>query len=145
MKWLKRLWQKYMRGAKANDFPIRSCGLFGDKLKKPHNLGEAAKALDYIITPEDKERFEGWSEEKFVCYLHHLLGRWIRNNWGLWNEDNKLHKWFKALGIWHADDMSGIILTTYYRKTHNMHMELGEQIKHYKKYWAEQSQEKQDE
>lgn len=135
MSFLKRLWQKYMKGAKANDFPIRDCGLFGDKLKNPCNLDEAVVAMDYILSLEDKELFQEWSEEKFVSTLHHSLGRLIRNKWGLWNETSKLYKWFKAIGIWHADDMSGIILTSYSRKTHNLPMKLGEQIQNYIEYW----------
>ena len=140
MKWLKRLWKKYVAGAKANDFPIRDCGLFGDKLKNPRNLAESVRALDYVITPEQKKIYEGWSEDKFVNGLHHNLGRWLRNNWELWDENKELHKHFKSLGIWHADDMSGIILTTYYRKIHNLLPKLDEQIQHYKKYWIEQKE-----
>lgn len=135
MRFLKRLWIRYMRGAKANDFPIRDCGLFGDKLKSPCNLDEAIVSLGYIINPEDKEQFQEWFEEEFLGRTHHNLGRWIRNNWGLWDETSKLHKWFKAIGIWHADDMSGIILTSYYRKTHNIPIRLDEQIQNYIKYW----------
>jgi len=78
-----------------------------------------------------------WSEEKFTCSLHHSLGRWIRNNWKLWDEEGALYKWFKERGIEHADDMSGIILTSYYRSTHGLSIELDEQIEVYKKYWED--------
>ena len=141
MGWFKKLYQKYMKGAKANNFPIKQCGLSGDKLRNPHNLDEALVALDYILSPEDKERFQEWSENKFVASLHHNLGRWIRNNWGLWNDESKFNKWFNTIGIWHADDMSGIILTTYYRKVHNLPIKLKKQIQHYIKYWQAAGQE----
>jgi len=126
MNFIKNLWRKYMQGAKANSFPC--------------NLDEAVVALDYTISLEDKERFQEWecSEEIFVARLHHNLGRWIRNNWGLWDETSKLHKWFKALGIWHADDMSGIIITSYYRQTHNLQRRFREQVKSYIEYWQKE-------
>lgn len=115
-------------------------GLEEIKLKIPCNLDEAVLALGETLSPEDEEYFKDWSEEKFVPSLHHNIGRWVRNNWGLWDEKSKLHKWFKAIGIWHADDMSGIILTSYYRKTHNLPIRLREQIQHYVEYWQVQEE-----
>ena len=135
MNWIRKLWRRYKVGAEANNFPIKDCGLFGDKLKKPRTLSEAVRAMDYILTDKDKERFQEWDEDKIIAATHHNIGRWIRNNWGLWDESSKLHKFFKSLGIWHADDMSGIILTTYYRKVHNLLPKLDEQIAHYIEYW----------
>lgn len=136
MKWLKRLYQKYTTGAKANDFPIAKCGLFGGKLKNPTNLIEAFNALDVILSPEDKVNVREWGEDRFVAASHHSLGRWLRNNWGLWRGKNKLCKWFKSQGISHPDDMSGIILTSYHRVTNNRQIKLQEQIRHYQEYWA---------
>lgn len=49
MEWLKRLWQKYMVGVGVNDFPIKDCGLAGDKLKNPRNLAEAVTALVWVV------------------------------------------------------------------------------------------------
>lgn len=142
IKWLKNLWVLYSKGAKASNFPIKECGLFGGKMNSPCNLDEAVVALGYVISSKDKELFQEWSEEKFVSALHHSLGRWIRNNWGLWDERSKLHKWFKALGIWHADDMSGIIITSYYRETHNLPRRFGEQVQLYIEYWRAEGRDK---
>ena len=139
MNWLKKLWHRYKEAEKGNCFPIRDCGLFGRKLKNPCNIDEAVIAFDYVLKPEDKERTWEWNEEKFTANLHHNIGRWIRNNWGLWDENSKLHKWFKSIGIWHADDMSGIILTTYFRKTHNLPIKFEEQIRWYIEYWEDQA------
>jgi len=122
MKWFKNLFRRY--------------SLVGDKLKNPCNLDEAMVALGHILDSEEKEGFKKWGEDKFVASLHHSLGRWIRNNWGLWNEKSKLHNWFKVIGIWHADDMSGIILTSYYRKEHGLSIKLDKQIQCYIEYWA---------
>ena len=82
----------------------------------PNNLDEAITALDELIICKEKEIILDWKEEKFVTSLHHTLGRQIRNGCKLWGtpEDNKLVNWFNQQGIKHADDMSGIILTSYY-------------------------------
>jgi hypothetical protein len=144
VKWLwmkiKRVYSLYMKGAMANHYPIRKCGLLGRKLTKPRNLDECVAALDFILSDEDKEEMEDWGEERFTASLHHNLGRWLRNDWGLWDEKSELHKWFKAIGIWHADDMSGIILTTYYRETHSLPVKLIEQVDGYVKYWKDQAE-----
>ena len=67
---------------------------------------------------------------------HHSIGRLIRNNWKLWSkEDNNLKIWFKNKGIWHADDMSGIILTSYWRWKNNEPFKIDEQIKFYHTHW----------
>lgn len=124
-----------MQGAKTNDFLIRDCGLFDDKLKSPGNLDEAIVAVGYIINTEDEELFQEWSEAEFVARTHHNLGQLLRNNWGLWDEKSKLAKWFKAIGIWHADDMSGIILTSYYRNKHHLLIKLEQQVQNYINYW----------
>ena len=134
MKRLKKLWQKYMQGAIANSFPIRKFGLFGEKLKNPTTLTEAIEALDCLFSTAIKNYAREWSEEKWIAKTHHSIGRQIRNDWKLW-VGSKLSKWFNEIGIDHPDDMSGIILTTYYRKIHDLPRKLGEQIQHYIEYW----------
>ena len=103
--------------------------------KSPRNLDEAVAALDGVISPEDKERFQEWTEEKFVTVLHHSLGQWVRNNWKLWDDTSELSEWFEARKIWHADDMSGIVLRSYYRKTRDLPIKFEEQVQGYVEYW----------
>jgi hypothetical protein len=76
------------------------------------------------------------TEEQFLGRFHHSMGHYIRNEWGLW-EDSDLAKHFKAMGIWHPDDMSGIILASLYRKITEKERDLKAQIRHYREYWAE--------
>jgi hypothetical protein len=61
---------------------------------------------------------------------------WIRNNWRLWR-GGELANEFIYKGIFHPDDMSGIILKCYYRQLHNQDWELDEQKKFYQNYWQE--------
>lgn len=67
--------------------------------------------------------------------FHHTLGREIRNDWGLWNQDSILHKEFNAIGIYHADDMSGIIFDTAQKILNGESVRLKKQVDHYKRYW----------
>lgn len=138
MNWLKKLYIKYMKGARANNFPISKYGLFFRKAKNPKTLMAAIYAVDTIVDQNFRDGFSGMSEDSFLGSTHFGLGRWIRNNWGLWKGDSKLCEWFKRQGIHHPDDMSGIILASYYRHKNDIPIKLEEQIQHYKDYWKNQ-------
>ena len=78
--------------------------------KIPNNLFEAVQKLDKSLSQDDKE----YLLENGSLSVHHSLGRWIRNNWGLWDEeDNKLKVNLKKLGFEHPDDMSNYIIELY--------------------------------
>jgi len=77
-------------------------------------------------------------EDTYLRRIHHGFGTWLRNNLGLWTK-NDLAKWFNDHGIYHADDMSSIILLSAYRSYHNLSIQLEEQIKHYRDFWEERS------
>ncbi len=55
------------------------------------------------------------------------LGKWIRNNWGLW-KGSRLYKFFKLKGITHPDNISSIILSSYYRFITKNDIKLKEQV-----------------
>ena len=83
----------------------------------PQNLREAIEELDRKLNKEDKE----YIVENGSLAVHHSLGRWIRNNWGLWKEeDNELKASLKKLGYRHPDDMSNYIIKQYIRYLSNM-------------------------
>ena len=71
---------------------------------------ENAVFIMCFILDEDKD----YLLEHGSLSVHHSLGRWIRNNWGLWNEeDNELKTNLKKLGYIHPDDMSNYIIEQY--------------------------------
>ena len=106
------------------------------KPSKPKNIKEALRMMDIVISEEElKEEIRTKTEDEIGGKYHHSLGRWIRNNWNLWDENSDLHQWFKKRGIFHADDMSGIIMNSYSRKLKKQPIKLEEQIQHYKDYW----------
>ncbi len=61
-------------------------------------------------------------------------GMGLRNGWGLW-QGSKLAQWFYKRQIYHADDMSGIIMDSYKRVKNGEDIKLDEQIVKYHKHW----------
>jgi hypothetical protein len=88
-----------------------------------------------MLHPDFIREFKGAAEEDTAMHPFGL-GMWMRNNWGLWREA-RLARWFNAQGIEHPDDMSGIILDSFWRHLNGQPLELSEQVAHYKRYWLE--------
>ena len=105
----------------------------------PKNLIECFGELSRELSPENIEEIRSGKEEDMVQH-HHGLGRYLRNEWGLW-QDSLLPKWFNEKGIHHPDDMSGIILTSFWRSINSKPIQLEEQIKHYQDYWTKLDEE----
>jgi hypothetical protein len=105
----------------------------------PTNLDEAIQlVIDELLKDDENiNNILNLSEEDFTVNAHHSYGQYLRNNWGLWTKDSPMVKWFINKGIYHADDMSSIILTSFYRKVHSKDIELENQIKQYRDYWEE--------
>jgi len=92
-------------------------------------------AIEYLDTEENRKFvLDSKSEDDFGGSVHHGFGTGIRNGWGLWS-GSELQTWFKDRGIHHADDMSGIIFSSYYRHVKGEPIDLDSQIKHYRDFW----------
>ena len=86
---------------------------------------------------DDMERIRSMTEGDLNASVHFSIGRWIRNNWGLWSGDSDLCKWFKDKEVPHPDDMTGIIITSFHRRVTGKEIGLEEQIQFYKDYWEQ--------
>lgn len=102
----------------------------------PKSLDDAIIQLDKAFDNSEKDTIKSMTEEQFCAEYHMGSGLWIRNNWNLW-KGSRLSRFFKRHGIKHPDDMSGIILTSYYRKLTGKEIDFKGQIKQYKTYWKE--------
>ena len=100
---------------------------------KPVNLEEAVVQLKIIHHDSTKQKILAMPEDEFMAGAHMGLGMWMRNNWGLW-KGKELAKYFNSIGIYHPDDMSGIILTSYYRELHGQEWRVDDQVKYYQDY-----------
>ena len=102
----------------------------------PENLDDCIKKLDEIYSNERKIEIAKLSENEFSTRNHLSgIGIWMRNNWQLWG-GSRLSKYFNQIGIYHPDDMSGIIMKSYHRYLNKVDIRLDEQVKFYQEYWA---------
>lgn len=116
--------------------------------KYPNDLEDAIGILKVFYKKALLECMD-MTERQFSARSHHMAGTFIRNEWHLWwHENNKIPswptekpiivKWFNDLGITHADDMSGIILTSLFRSLKGEDIKLDDQIEYYKNHWRGQ-------
>lgn len=98
----------------------------------PRTLNECFLELKKI---EELEEWLKEDEETASSISHHTVGRWIRNNWGLWKGEGDLYNWFKLNEINHPDDMSGIILRSFHRYMNNKDIKLDELIENVVDYY----------
>ena len=105
------------------------------KVYIPKDLEDAFVELKKMLSSALLDEIRLKSEKDMILY-HHGFGTWLRNNWGLW-ASSRLAQYFNQLGINHPDDMSGIILTSFWRHLHSKPVGLEEQVESYKEYWRE--------
>ncbi|SYZ74492.1 hypothetical protein TRIP_C90120 [Candidatus Zixiibacteriota bacterium] len=101
----------------------------------PVDLSDCLTQLDKTLSQEVHDTLMAWDEED-LWKAHFRLGMWIRNNWGLWGR-SRLSNWFNAQGIKHPDDMSNIILTSYWRYLHDKPIGLDDQINRFEVYYKD--------
>ena len=100
----------------------------------PVDLDDCIQQLDKIFADSNKTKIKDMTEDEFSSRVHFDFGMWVRNNWGLW-KGSRLSKFFNEKGIYHPDDMSGIIFDSYYRYLTGQEIKLTEQINYYQDYW----------
>ena len=100
----------------------------------PKNIEDCFEQIDSFWDDSTKTQVKNWSEDEFSANAHFGFGMWMRNNWGLWG-GSRLSKYFNDLGIYHPDDMSGIVLDSYHRYLTGREINLDEQIGFYTAYW----------
>lgn len=103
-------------------------------INKPSNLEECFKKLERDLSLDDLTAIPKLSKQQ-LCRLHNNLGRWIRNNFKLW-EGGPLKDYFEGLGLHHPDDMSGVIIESFWHHLRGEPLEVERQIQKYKDFWA---------
>lgn len=103
------------------------------KVYIPSSLEDSFQELKKMLNPELIKKMQMNSEQEMIDY-HMGLGLWMRNNWGLWR-GSRLSKYFNGIGIFHPDDMSGIILDSFWRYLNSKPINLNEQVAFYQKFW----------
>lgn len=99
--------------------------------KVPKDLDDCVEQLKATLTPNDIEFIKGIKP----CAVHFTMGRYLRNNWSLW-EDNILTRWFKEnLKLGCADDLSGIILDCLWADIKGQPREIEKIVKEAHEHW----------
>jgi hypothetical protein len=99
----------------------------------PVNIEDCFIELDHML-PEGLIAEIRDKTEKDLTEYHFSLGVMLRTIWNLWGE-TRLAEYFRELEIFHPDDMSMIIITSYYRYLNDQPIELDQQIEYYLEYW----------
>ena len=78
---------------------------------RPKTVDEAVLLLIEKLGPENCQTVAAIkTETELIGKLHHGLGRWVRNNFGLWQNNKALQEATGVSGPDDADDASGVIL-----------------------------------
>lgn len=119
---------------------LLSIGVFGQQPTKkelkyiPKSFDEALVQLDKILPDSTKTLVMSMTETEFISNSHFGLGMWIRNEWlykrlaGFSVGESELRKDLESKGLFTNDDMSGIILRSYYRKLNNQNIDFEQQV-----------------
>lgn len=101
----------------------------------PETLEACFQYFDTIITFDQMEEIKTGQMEAF--HLHHGLGRWIRNNWGLWTQEGPLYRYLTGIGLTHPDDMSNMILEAYHAQVREETYDIEAYVLKCIQYWKD--------
>ncbi len=108
---------------------------------QPQNLEEAIAQLDVVYPDSIKTKITEMDENEFIKNTHFTTGRFIRNEWlydrffGFNIGDSDLKEQLIEMGIPTNDDMSGLILRTYYRHLTKQELKVEQQIIEIQNYY----------
>lgn len=113
--------------------------LFADSadLPLPHTLDDALSTLERVLSAEMQVKMRAGREQDMLDY-HFTIGLWLRNHWlhgGL--EERPLRRWFRTTyGELQADDMSGIVLTSFWRRLNDRPIDVKGQVLELRRWYA---------
>ena len=96
------------------------------------------RAVDHIVESLSDEEKQAIFEEptnSWACY--HAIGRYIRNEWSLWEPDSPLKRdAVETYGIAHADDISGLIIEWVFSKIKRHEFDPIKHVQIYHEHWV---------
>lgn len=105
-----------------------------EEITIPTTLAEAHTKLERLLPKEELAKIDAMKTEDEMIKYHFSLGMSLRNSWGLWG-DSPIAKHMRSLGFTHPDDMSSVILKTFWCKRHGEDFRIKERVAYYKEYW----------
>lgn len=102
----------------------------------PRDLEDALRTLQARLDPRVLQYIrDSVPTAKDMSALHMSIGLGLRNEWGLW-AGSRLAIYFNQIGIMHPDDMSGVLLTSLWRRVHGQPLRVDQQVQYHQRYWA---------
>jgi hypothetical protein len=98
----------------------------------PNTLDEAFASLDASLTPDQRLAFNQRPEREAISEVHFGIGLFIRNQW--LRPGSRLTGELHKLGAGSFDDMSSMILASYWRHLHGKPIKLEQQGACYKRW-----------
>lgn len=101
----------------------------------PSTIKQAVDILFDMLEPDDIKYINGREDPHAIS--HFSLGRFLRNNWGMWETESPLkNDAIQTYKIAHADDISGLILSWVFALAKGEQFDYNEHCKVYHKHWA---------
>jgi hypothetical protein len=107
---------------------FKSDSLYGRYI--PKDIDDCMRLLDSMFSDSLKVKIKKMTEDEFTSKLHHSLGMRLRNGWYLWS-GSRLSSYFNSIGIYHPDNYTSIIFTSYHRHLLGNEIKLDEQVNLY--------------
>jgi hypothetical protein len=103
-------------------------------IKQPTTLEDAVEILVSYLEQNDLEYIDNSKCEDVSAELHHSMGRFLRNNWGLWGT-NEFTTHMRSLGIFHADDISATVIEALWHHRHDKVFDIEAKKAEYEAHW----------
>ena len=100
-------------------------------------LDSVHQKLEKQLSPELLAQIDEFQTKDDMVKLHHSVGTYIRNEYGLWSGTSDIYSYLYFLGLRHPDDMSSVILESFWCKRHGQEYDLGEAVIYYQQYWED--------
>lgn len=107
------------------------------KAPAPHTLEEALATLAAHASPELLALVQERTEDAAMAELHLGFGTWLRNEWGLWKR-GPLYDDLARRGLHDPEDMSSVILTSFWRQQHGHPIDVEGQLEQHERYYETQ-------
>jgi len=104
----------------------------------PNTLDQAYEVLNRLLSPDDRHAFMSTPEREAVIGAHLGLGMYIRNEW-FRSGKSALPGVLHELGARSLDDMSSMVLTSYWRHLNGKPIEVEKQGACYRR-WSDEAE-----
>lgn len=106
------------------------------KVKEGYIPATFDEAIDYLYGCLEYEDVELIFDNPNSSVYHHSFCRILRNNWKLWLKCTALvADMNKRWCLWHADDMSGLIVESLWAKVHKIPIDHDAKVQVYREHW----------